>query len=150
WKNLKRKVTKLDHTIQVVNRADQVAGFLNDAHCISQESWQSKRLGLRIKNSPQEKALYEALAELGALRAYLLHHAGKPIAFSLGIQWNGGYLWDEVGHIAAFSEQSPGTVLFMRMLEDLIARDTPRIFDFGYGDGEHKRLFGTRQTQSGP
>ena len=38
--------------------------------------------------------------------------------------------------------------LRLRMIEDMIARDTPWLMDFGFGDGEYKRRFCTRQTLS--
>src|SRR5207249_4733299 len=112
---------------------EQVDEFLDQAHRVSRQSWQAKRLGVRIRNTPEERAYYEFLASQGALRSYVLEHRGRPVAFEFGIQWNGRFVFEETGYDAAFAGHSPGTVLLFRILEDLIARDTPELLDFGYG-----------------
>lgn len=142
------KVRKLDHEFLKFTAHDQVPAFLQMAHEISKTSWQTKRMGLRIANTPESERFWKILARIGAFRSYVLRHAGRPIAFMVGRQWNGRFYYEEAGYDVEFSRQSPGTVLQIRVLEDLISRDTPRLFDFSFGDGDHKRLFGNRQTNN--
>jgi len=146
----RRKARKLDHSITCFTEKDRVAEFLEKAHAISTHTWQTKRLGVRIRKSAAERRHYEFLAGQGALRCYVLEHDGRPVAFEVGVQWNGRHVLEVTGYDPAFAQLSPGTVLLYRILQDLIARDTPRVFDFGFGDAEYKRLFGNRQTMSGP
>jgi hypothetical protein len=148
--NLRRRARKGRPVLTRVCRPDAVAAFLEQAHEISRRSWQAKRLGVRIHNSPEERHFFEALAARGALRSYLLEQEGRPAAFLVGVQWKDTFVFEETGYDLGLAGVSPGTVLFVRLLEDLVAQDPPRRFDFGSGDGEHKRLFANRQTLSGP
>src|SRR5439155_10462813 len=92
---------------------------------------------------------YEFLASQGALRAYVLEQNERPLAFEVGVQWKGCFVLEETAYDSAYAPQSPGTVLLFRILQDLVARDTPRLVDFGFGDGEYNRLFANQQTVSG-
>ena len=130
--------------------AAEVHEFLDKAHRVSQASWQTKRLGLRIKNSSEEVAELTHLANLGAFRSYTLDHAGKPIAFLLGNSYQGVYRYEEVGYHQEFTAHSPGTLLLYRAIEDMIAHDTPHTLDFGFGDADYKRLFATESARTGP
>jgi CelD/BcsL family acetyltransferase involved in cellulose biosynthesis len=147
---LSRKAKKFEHTFRCYREPAEVEELLAKSHQVSQTTWQSKRLGERVKNSADEKAYWETLAKLGALRAYVLEHAARPVAFVLGVQWNGRFLYEEPGYDPAFAAQSPGSVLLYRLIQDLIERDTPALIDFGFGDVEYKRQFGNEQTESGP
>jgi hypothetical protein len=147
--NLRRAAKKLDHTLAPVTEASQVVDFLAKVHQVEQKTWQARRLRVRFKNSPRERRFWEGIASLGALRSYLLEQKGQPLAFVLGIQWNGCFIYYDIGYDAAYAQYSPGTVLLFRLLEDLIARTPPRLFDFGFGDADYKQLFGNHQTLSG-
>jgi CelD/BcsL family acetyltransferase involved in cellulose biosynthesis len=148
--NLRRAAKKLEHTLVCCSTPADVPRFLEGAHAVSRRSWQAKRLGLRVHNSPQEQRLLQFLASVGALRCYLLEQQGRPLAFELGIQWQGRFSFEETGYDTAYAGQSPGTVLLFRILEDLVERQTPRWCDFGFGDGLYKRDFGNHQTLTAP
>jgi Acetyltransferase (GNAT) domain len=141
---------KLDHELVRFTAREDVERFLKGADQVSQRSWQSKRLGARVTDSAPMRAALERSAALGAFRSYLLEQRGRPIAFALCRQWNGKFDYQEIGYDMEFAERSPGTVLLYRLLEDLIAHDPPRWFDFDSGDADYKRMFGNRQTLSGP
>ena len=147
---LRRKAKKLDHSVTCFTEKKSVAEFLEKAHQVSKNSWQAKRLGVRIRNTSEERVHYECLASQGALRSYVLEQNGCPLAFEVGVQWKGRHILEETGYDADYAHSSPGTVLLFRILQDLIARDTPRFFDFGFGDAEYKRIFANHQTTSGP
>jgi hypothetical protein len=146
--NLRSSAKKLLHTVTCYKEDPSL--FLEKAHRVSVESWQSKKLGLRIKNNPAERRYWERVASLGALRGYILEQGEQPLAFILGVQWGGCFVLEEIGYNSAHAKSSPGNVLHFRMLEDLISCDTPAVLDFGYGDNEYKRLFGNHQSMSGP
>jgi CelD/BcsL family acetyltransferase involved in cellulose biosynthesis len=80
----------------------------------------------------------------------VLHHQDQPVAFVYGWQWNGRFEYEEIGYDPALAERAPGRVLLYRVLEDLIADRTPDLLDFGCGDAEYKRSFGTEESTSGP
>jgi CelD/BcsL family acetyltransferase involved in cellulose biosynthesis len=147
---LRRKARAFDHRLIAIRERHQVRTFFETARHISARSWQGKRLGLRIRASPAEVRKAEILADAGAFRSYLLERDdGTPLAFVLGSQWHGRYFHEETGYDMEFAELSPGIVLQYRLLEDLIAHDTPRILDFGAGDAEYKRTLGNLRKGSG-
>jgi CelD/BcsL family acetyltransferase involved in cellulose biosynthesis len=147
---LRRKVKKLEHRLVSFRAPESVPEFLERAHQVSRHTWQSRRLGLRVKSSPEERQLYGALAERGALRSYVLEHRGRSIAFLIGVRYRDHFRYEEVGYHPELADRSPGTVLLSRVLEDLIADDCPALFDFGAGDADYKRQFANHQTETGP
>jgi CelD/BcsL family acetyltransferase involved in cellulose biosynthesis len=146
---MRRKAKKLPHELVKVERPEQVADFLTKAHAISTQTWQTRRLGLRVRNSTVDRSAYEQLAATGVLRSYLLENEGEPIAFVIGTQESGTFVYQEVGYDIRYAKSSPGTVLLFRVLEDLIAVDCPKRFDFGLGDAGYKQQFANRASESG-
>lgn len=147
---LRRKLRRFEHNVVRYTRRGDVGALLRQANQVSRQSWQSRRLGLRIRNDDAERRRLEALADHDALRAYVLEHAGRPAAFLMGVQSRDRFLYDEVGFDSALRGGSPGTVLLVRTIEDLLRDRTPAVLDFGTGDGVHKRQFGNVRTESGP
>ena len=131
-----------------ITRPDQVADFLDAAHQISKNTWQTQRLGLRVKNSAKEieELLFFAIND--SLRSYLLMDQDQPVAFKIGIQHQGIYHDREFGFDLDYASISPGETLLLLILEDLITYDTPRTFDFGIGDAEYKQRYSSEITQS--
>lgn len=147
---LRRKLKNIEHTIFKATRPDQVAEFLRKAGHVSERSWQGRRIGIRVSDSPGERRYHELLAEHGALRSYVLDTPNGPIAFLRGIQSGACYIHDEIGFDSDAAKLSPGTILLYHALEDLTADTCPRRLDFGLGDAEYKQHFGNHQTESGP
>jgi hypothetical protein len=146
--NLRRLSRLLEHELVCYREPDQVSELVAQATAVSKRSWQGRRHGLRVNESPAFHQYWRRLAALGAMRCYVLRHQGAPAAFALGVQWQDQYLFEETAFDTALAHLSPGRVLLFRMLQDLIETETPRVFDFGYGDGEYKQFFGNAQTRS--
>ena len=119
------------------------------AHLISQRTWQSAQLGLRIHNNDVEAQLFTFLATQHALRSYLLYVDEKPAAFLIGTQFQGHFNYEEVGYDRDFADRSPGLVLLLHVLDDLLKNNPPQRFDFGGGEADYKRLFATSTSESG-
>ena len=146
----KRKQKKIGATRLVrVTEPVQVAEFLEAAHIISQRTWQSDKLGLRIHNNAQELRFFTFLATQQALRSYLLFVDEQPAAFLFGTQHKGLFSYEEVGYDREYSDRSPGQVLLVQVLEDLLKDNPPRVFDFGGGAADYKQLFATTTSTSG-
>tara|TARA_R110002095_G_scaffold214089_1_gene205588 strand:+ start:3917 stop:5182 length:1266 start_codon:yes stop_codon:yes gene_type:complete len=131
-----------------ITKPDQVADFLYAAHRISLNTWQSQRLGLRIKNDEKELEEMTFLAINGSLRSYLLMKDDQPVAFKVGYQHKGVYRDLEIGFDLNYSNTSPGEALLLLTLEDLIQHDSPNTYDFGEGDAEYKQRYCSEITQS--
>ncbi len=132
-----------------ITEASQVAELLNGAHAISQHTWQSRKLGLRIRNDESEARLFTFLATRQALRSYLLFVEDQPAAFLIGTQFNGLFSYEEVGYDRRLADRSAGHVLLLRVLDDLLHDNPPSVFDFGGGDAPYKRLLATTPSISG-
>jgi CelD/BcsL family acetyltransferase involved in cellulose biosynthesis len=146
----KRKQKKIGTTRLVrVTEPGQIAEFLETAHAISLRTWQSDKLGLRIHNNDQELRFFTFLATQQSLRSYLLFVDEQPAAFMFGTQHKGLFSYEEVGYDRRFSDRSPGQVLLVQVLEDLLKDNPPRVFDFGGGAADYKQLFATTTSTSG-
>ena len=146
----KRKQKKIGETRLVrVTEPGQIAEFLETAHAISLRTWQSDKLGLRIHNNSQELRFFTFLATQQSLRSYLLFVDEQPAAFLFGTQHKGLFSYEEVGYVREFSDRSPGQVLLVQVLEDLLKDNPPRVFDFGGGAADYKQLFATTTSTSG-
>jgi len=146
--NLRRAAKYFANRVTCYRRPEEMGRFLEAAHAVSLNSWQTKKLCLRVKNNATELRHLELAARLGGVRCYTLHHEEKPVAFVIGYLWNGCYLYEEVGFDGEYAGKSPGSALLYLMLEELIADPAAEVLDFGFGDGEYKRVFGNRQTRS--
>lgn len=147
---LRRKLRQLGECrLERISRPDQVAHFLEQAQRISRNTWQYEMLGERFHNDEAELAQFTFLATEGALRSYLLWKDDEPLSFLYATQHNGVLSYEEVGYDRRFRRQSPGQMLFMKVMEDLYRNNPPRVFDFGGGDAEYKRIFSNVQSEGG-
>jgi len=148
--NFRRRARKFEHKLVRYDRADQIDEFLKQAHDVTTKSWQWIQLRRGVHNDDRERRFLRLLAEHDAMRCYMLTSKdGQPIAFLLGYQWNGCYVYDKPGFDPAFTNESPGTVLLVKLIDDLIDHRPPRTLDFGPGLHEYKETFGNRQTLNG-
>ena len=146
---LRRKRRKLgEYTIEVATTPEEVEAFLMRASEVSEHTWQTKLLGLRVKNNQQEQALYRSLAERDAFRGYLLNLDGKAIAFVICTVRDSYVRYEETGFLPEFSGKSPGTVLVSELIDDLISDGRYRCLDFGLGHADYKQLFANEQSES--
>lgn len=120
----------------------EVAELISHAERVSSKSWQGTRLGKVIAEERQGRTI-RAYAENGWLRSYVLLSGDAPLAFVIGYQAYGTYIYDVPAYDPAWAAHNPGSALLYRMLEDLTSEDRPEVVDFGYGDNEYKRLFST-------
>ena len=146
--NLRRSVKRLAHHVTCYRAEHEVAAFLERAEFVSRKSWQGRRFGPRLRCCAEQAGWLKSLARCGAWRSYTLEQDDKPLAFALGWQWRGRFMYEECGHLPEVAADSVGTVLLYRILEDLLKHDQPRLVDFGFGDSEQKRLFGNREGAS--
>ncbi len=148
-KKFRRGMKRLgDSRLLRVTEEHQVAEFLQHARKVSENSWQTKQFGLRVPGDEADHRKLSLLARMGALRSYVLLCEERPIAFELDTQFNGLLDSDEAAYDRHEAELSPGKLLLVRVLEDLIEENPPEWFDFGIGDAEYKRLFANHETEA--
>jgi CelD/BcsL family acetyltransferase involved in cellulose biosynthesis len=146
----RRNLKKFGQTrLQRITSIEQIPDFLEAAHFISKQSWQSRQFGLRIRNDDAELRQLSALAENGLLRSYLWWVEDKPAAFAICNQQGGCFRYEEIAYCAEFGQFSPGRTMLQQIVEDLLRHDSPTYLDFGGGDAEYKQQFANRESRSG-
>ena len=128
---------------QSVRSVDQVEPFLADAETISRKTYQWN-VGQRIVNDEASRRGLMGLARRGELQCYIVHADANPVAFMRGRLVGGTYEFETAGFDPAYSKSSPGAVLLMYAVRDLIENAHCANFDFGQGGDEvgYKARFG--------
>ncbi|MBS0207217.1 MAG: GNAT family N-acetyltransferase [Planctomycetes bacterium] len=146
----RRNLKKFGRTrLECVTELEQIPDFLQSAHEISRQSWQSRQYGLRIRNDDAELRQLSVLAQHGMLRSYLWWIDDKPAAFAVCNQHAGCFRYEEIAYCSEFGQFSPGRTMLQQIVEDLLRHDSPKILDFGGGDAEYKQQFANRSSTSG-
>jgi len=90
---------------------------------IERASWKHKN-GTGIASTDKQRRFYRELCERefkkGRLRFWLLHVNSTPIAYEVGIVKDKTYYSVHGSYDDAFKRESPGSLLFARVIEDLI------------------------------
>jgi len=146
---LRRKRRKLgDYRIEIVTNPQGVDGFLEAATLVSRHTWQSRELGLCVKNSDQERRLFRSLAERCEFRGHIMWLDNSPVAFVINTSHDGYLHYEETGYLPQLAHLSPGTVLVSELIDDVISSGEYHTIDFGLGHADYKQLFSNEQTQS--
>ena len=134
--NLRREARLFEKQFQAVfqsvRHADQAETFLRDAETISRKTYQWN-VGQRIVNDEPARHALVRRAQQGELQCYVLHADGAPVAFMRGRLAGGTYDFETAGFDPAFAKASPGAVLLLFAIRDLIEQAHCITFDFGQG-----------------
>jgi hypothetical protein len=146
----RRKLKKFGTTkLERFTDPADVPRFLEAANRISLQTWQTRQFGLRVRNDAAAIAQATRLAELGLWRSYLWCVEEQPVAFTVGNQDHGVFHYEEVGYLPEYAKFSPGQMMLIQMIDDLITHQPAAWFDFGGGDADYKELFANQSSQSG-
>lgn len=111
-----------------------------DIYSISKETYQYQ-IGNGFGNDIETKHLFAVAARKRWLFAYVLYLHDKPVAFRIMLKYQLTYLGNGVGYLPEYSNYRVGTVLFLKVLEDICSKKEADIYDFGFGDAEYKRNY---------
>ncbi len=145
---LKRKVRKLADRcggsldIRCYRSPEEMADFHKLARSVSAKTYQERLLDAGMPDGAGVLAAMQALAHQDAVRGWILFVDGAPVAYLYAPAEGDSLLYLYLGYDPEFAAWSPGTVLQLEAMRDMMA-DRFRWFDFTGGDGEHKRQFAT-------
>jgi hypothetical protein len=126
-----------------VTEASEIDAFLEAAYGISRTTWQFRRYGeLAARDLDMARSELQLLAKRGWLRSYLLKIGDVPCSFILGLQYGPRFHPYYVGVDDKWLTYSVGTVILLRVLEDLFNENSPRFYDFG-SHVKWQEFFGT-------
>jgi CelD/BcsL family acetyltransferase involved in cellulose biosynthesis len=133
--------------VRAYRTADEVEEFHDVARRISARSYQETLMGAGLPDDDRFIRAMVGAAAADRVRAWILTIAGEPAAYLYGEGRGGVLRYDHVGHDPAFNDLSPGSVLMLEAMRDLMSGppDARRFerFDFTEGEGQHKRAFAT-------
>jgi hypothetical protein len=144
---IRRKVKKLSEAgggrtdFRVFEGVDGIREFYSIAREVSSRSYQERLLEAGFPDTPDFRALMDALAEQGNALGYVMYLEGRPVAYLYCPVYDATVIYDYLGYDPEASRMSPGTVLLWLAIEELYRRNRFAFFDFGEGDSDHKRMF---------
>ena len=100
-------------------------------------------LGVGFSDDSVTRSLMRLYTEKGWWRAYILYAGGKPCAVEYGARFGDTFFGRDICYDPSLRSCSPGTVLFIKVLECLADDAEIKKFDIGYGAADYKARFGT-------
>lgn len=123
---LERKNRKIEKEgvaeLRCLDKPDDLDELFRIIDDVENDSWKFKT-GTAIISSESEQSFYKSVFKLyssiSAVKAYVLYHKNTPVAYVLGVVFDGTYYALKTSFKEGVSNLSPGMVLFFRVLEKL-------------------------------
>lgn len=122
---------------------EEIGLFHAEARLLSARTYQERLLDAGLPDGPEAVTEMRALARAGRARGWLLFLDGAAIAYLYAPAEGSTLIYAHLGHDPDFADLSPGTVLQLEAMRQLMAEKSFALFDFTEGEGQHKRLFAT-------
>jgi hypothetical protein len=126
-----------------IKNVSDVDCLCEDAEKVVRTTYQ-RSLGVGFRDCADIRSRMRRYAEMDRLRAYIIYIDGQPAAFWIGNKYKNSFHLDYTSFDPDYRKYEVGTILFMKMLEDLADNNTGMIknIDFGLGDAQYKQRFG--------
>jgi len=126
------------------NKAD-IDKLCSEADNIARKTYQ-RGLGAGFINNDETRQGIRLSAERGWLRSYFAYINNEPAAFWIGTLYGETFYLSYTGYDPIYKKYEPGTILFVRIIEDLCDNSIYEI-DFGFGDAFYKKRFGNKNWE---
>ena len=146
---LKRKARRLTERsggaldLRCYRTAAEMDEFYRHARGVSALTYQERLLRAGLPEGPEELAEMCALAARGEALGWLLWVDGRPISYLYAPAEGASLVYAFLGYDPDFADFSPGTVLQLEAMRQLMDERRFAWFDFAEGEGRHKQLFAT-------
>jgi hypothetical protein len=128
--------------IRTFDRADELDTLVADLEPVAAKAYQ-RSLGVGFVDNHEFRALIELGLRRGWFRAWVLYIDAAAAAFWFGFGYRGVFSIGSPGYDPAFAEHRVGNYVHLRMIDDLCRDPTISAVDYGSGDAEYKRRFGS-------
>jgi hypothetical protein len=151
WLRRLPKVLEKDHPgrieYKIFTASSDVARLCEDCEEVASKTYH-RALAVGFTDDEPGRRRLMLWAEKQALRGYVLYIDGKPNAFWIGTRYASSFHLDYTGYHPDFKKYELGTILFMKMVEDLICNGVDEL-DFGLGTLWYKERFGEKSKPEG-
>ena len=146
----KRLVKKYGDRLSCIRYSDEkdIDRMLTDIEAVARKTYQ-RGLQKGLGDDERSRKLMSLAARRGWLRVHLLYIDGRPCAFWAGYLYQGTFFIDIPGYDPEYSADRVGHFLFMKIVEELCEDPEANVIDFGFGDAQYKRSFGTDWWEEG-
>ena len=134
--------------VRIFTEVSELDEFFSDIEPVSATTYQ-RALGVSFGDTPKDRERTRVSLERGWFRGYVLDLDGVPRAFHHGELYRGRFRHGRPGYDPDYAQLRIGTYLLLRVFEDLIAHPDASVVDYGVGDADYKRRFGTRSWREG-
>jgi len=131
------------------SRQEEAAEGLRIAAEISAKTYQ-RAFGRGLVNDSSTRAIFEAAAKKDWLRIYILFVAGEPCAFLYLLKYGRICFAEETAYSPKWKDWNIGSIIHLKVVEQICADPMVDTLDFGFGDVQHKRLGDFRQWTEAP
>jgi CelD/BcsL family acetyltransferase involved in cellulose biosynthesis len=129
-------------SLRVFREPGELERLMAEVETVAATTYQ-RGLGVAPADTEEDRALTELSLNRGWFRAWVLSLDGRPIAFWSGSAFDRTFFVGTPGYDPAFADYSIGTYLLMRVIEELCADDEIDVLDYGFGESDYKRRFGS-------
>lgn len=146
---LKRKLRKFADAsggaldMRSYSAPDEVDEFYRHARAVSASTYQERLLDAGLPAGEGALADMRDRARRGAMRGWILFLGSEPVSYLYAPAEGATLIYAYLGYDPAHAALSPGTVLQLEAMRELMEEGRFALFDFTEGDGQHKRQFGT-------
>jgi CelD/BcsL family acetyltransferase involved in cellulose biosynthesis len=120
---------------------DELQTFTRLALSVARKTYQERLFGAGLPDTKEFHRDMMELARRDSVRAFLLFHGDKPIAYLYLPALDDILIYDYLGYDPEYIEHSPGTVLQYLALESLYAEQRFRLYYWGFGYSQTKKIF---------
>lgn len=150
--NLKRDQKKLEsqykerlHIIHYRKNCNLEKMF-HDAVVVSEKTYQHP-LGVGFYDNPLLQSIIAKDIEKGRLFLSIMYLRNQPVSFQWGTIYRGTYFLEKLGYDPHYASWNVGSVLFLKVLDELCSDPKALQLDFGFGDAEYKQSYGDESWQ---
>jgi hypothetical protein len=150
--NVKRYGKRLEQSfgerlrLEVLKEPADLDRILEDLDRVASKTYQSG-LGVAFANADEQRRRVSLGLERGWFHVWVLYIDDQPVAFWPGHVYNRTFTIGIPGYDPAYAEHRVGTYVQMRLIGDLCAKDGVDTIDYGRGDAEYKRRFGSERWE---
>ncbi|MGH3131631.1 MAG: GNAT family N-acetyltransferase, partial [Gaiellaceae bacterium] len=133
-------------SLRIFREPAEIDELFEQVEVVSAKTYQGG-LGVAFAGDALQRSLTALAMERGWFRAWVLSLDGEPVAFWHGEAYRGVFRIGVPGYDPAHARLRVGNYVLMRLVADLCAEEGVDRVDYGFGDAEYKRRFGTRSWQ---